>query len=493
MEKVRRICPFFKLFLTLIFLADFLVGCSKSSNSTLDSNPHREHFRTATETKSLIDGAQVSCENTDSARCSPSVGMLITLEKSTDIFQCTAFLIAPNIAVTNSHCIPQDLKSTHSNCTDRMWLYFPNVGELKEQRSECSEVLFASKIQEDSTEVSDVSPDYAVLRLKQSITRPFLKLSRDGFKDQGIYQIMKMNPHNGFSIGGLIVNDQCTAIHNSHVIPHSSANESLNMTLADCTIEHGNSGSPLIDADGNVVGILQLKFSVGPKFNVLDLNPSYPSNYTELATLGGGTGFSCLDFRSELQASGLDASKCRSIESPIQSPEAEKKAVFSAQIKESLNREVDALSRHFKWIFENDSTVNPSVNSSVDSSVDPTNVLNKDGKSSPTENYISIPECVSDTQELLHLARDSSTNLEDKATFKELILKIAVNKSYNRYLVLEHKLTKKFALNGNTLSFNSLDFAKNSNSKFQILDDDGISDIKKILFEKNLGVCETTN
>ena len=54
--------------------------------------------------------------------------MLVVLAPPRQMGLCTSFLIGNSLLVTNSHCLPEDLKATGTSCAGRIWANFPASG-----------------------------------------------------------------------------------------------------------------------------------------------------------------------------------------------------------------------------------------------------------------------------------------------------------------------------------------------------------------------------
>lgn len=151
------------------------VGCSKSSapppsvSQAPGTGLDDSHEKAAQ--------SKVDCPN--ASGCSPSVAMLVATTPSS-VTQCTAFLLGPDLAVTDGHCVPSDIQASGSDCSDRIWLYFPDLPGFAGLKANCSQVLYSTASAQGTP---PHQPDYAFLRLQAVTSRPSLKLSRLGFPE----------------------------------------------------------------------------------------------------------------------------------------------------------------------------------------------------------------------------------------------------------------------------------------------------------------------
>ena len=165
---------------------------------------------------------------------------------------CTAFLIAPDILMTNSHCIPEDLQESKSSCQKRIWAVFPDRDGLPMVRSECSTILAASPTEDPGRDT-----DYAFIILSEPSSRTPLQISREGFKDGDTYSAHLVESENHTYTMIKFHQESCRAVHETVVFPDSNHDKAPVMVLADCRVHHGNSGSPILDSEGKVRGIVQ--------------------------------------------------------------------------------------------------------------------------------------------------------------------------------------------------------------------------------------------
>src|SRR4051812_15299822 len=101
-------------FVLIPLLSLAISACAKESPPPSDTN-----FIPAAslmEAQRIAQSGVVHCE--DASRCSPATGM-ITGARAEGVYQCTAFLISPDLVGTNSHCVPDDLRNAGADCSNR--------------------------------------------------------------------------------------------------------------------------------------------------------------------------------------------------------------------------------------------------------------------------------------------------------------------------------------------------------------------------------------
>jgi hypothetical protein len=197
---------------------------------------------------------------------------------------CTAFLIAPDLVMTNSHCIPEDLKRPGSDCMDRIRILFPAGSSGVGESLACSHVLKASNLEITENRANE---DFAFLELARASSRSPLEVSTEGVTDHLSLLNVRMDPTSDTEPEGVITQDHCTAIQKTQVVPTFDDPIGPLITFGDCETRHGNSGSPLIGPDGKVHAILQARFKPGALFQQLGEDPASP--------LMIGTNLSCVD------------------------------------------------------------------------------------------------------------------------------------------------------------------------------------------------------
>lgn len=187
--------------------------------------------------------------------CHPAVGLLSGVQPTSDsgwgTYQCTAVLVDSQTVLTNRHCIPRDLQKAlpGDGWSGRVWIGFP--GKSQERRQAVH--LTARSARKDST-----GQDWAFLRLDRPVARVPMRLSRAGLPDGARLQSIGWDPilvREGR--GGRGRASTCAVVNGSPVTRFGTGDVlARSVLLEGCTVRVGNSGSPLLDSAGEVVGLV---------------------------------------------------------------------------------------------------------------------------------------------------------------------------------------------------------------------------------------------
>lgn len=238
----------------MILLSLTLIGCGKSGSEGK-----------STTTISLKEGEDLSTYLSQlslDSNAPEGVGTLFSLKK--DIYEdkislCTWFLVAPNKAMTNSHCIPESLKKNKSlNCSKLL------QGKIQTERgvktASCKKLIYSSEI---STDVTN-NNDYALMEINESIgNAESFNLKRYGVSEGETLSVLTMTHHQTSSgIYSEFKKHNCMMKSSDYFGVISSAGASpLTGFLAEgssgvCKTVSGNSGSPVVNNNGELIGIL---------------------------------------------------------------------------------------------------------------------------------------------------------------------------------------------------------------------------------------------
>lgn len=198
------------------------------------------------------------------ARCGPlsgcpeGIALWTKLEPKGPPSQCTSFLVAPDLALTNHHCIPVTARANGGDCRNLAWLHFPKTGSKPADTVSCREVVAIS-----ATSDKIDQPDWALVRLARPIDRAILPVSIDGVRDLDSLVAWTFNPDWGMlalreRIAAELRPIDCRASRRTKAfkdpgsVSEYSDSLSRRIPLASCPAQKGNSGAPLLrhDPDG---------------------------------------------------------------------------------------------------------------------------------------------------------------------------------------------------------------------------------------------------
>jgi len=235
-----------------------------------------------TRSKELLDQATVSCGD---STCPTEVALLAMGTKSM-AGSCTSFLISPTLALTNSHCIPPEVRAKTQKPIDTMRLLFPATADSSARTVTVAEVIFFSKINpEDKMHIVGKLPDYALLRLNESVDeRGYLELSREGVPDNFALSAYSVTPTSDTAIAGTLGKHACESMMGSAIQPSYENVFTSVISFSGCEIKHGNSGSPLVDANGKVRAILQASVDKNMEDITAETYGVFDDDFLNLAT-----------------------------------------------------------------------------------------------------------------------------------------------------------------------------------------------------------------
>lgn len=193
--------------------------------------------------------AEVRCHSLDD--CPDGVG-LWAATTGRSVFQCTGFLIDSIHAVTDRHCIPQDIQREGATCVDRAWLHLPSHSGARGEVLGCQSVAILSH---SDSRVGD--PDYAVVRLQKPATRSPLQVERGPLSDLESVEIVRVRPMDVEAAlrevpVGKVSLQTCLVSRRTRSFADRDRKVdvldplSRRVPLVDCPAEGGNSGSPVL-------------------------------------------------------------------------------------------------------------------------------------------------------------------------------------------------------------------------------------------------------
>lgn len=225
-------------------------------------------------------GYPVQCE--DPSQCPDYIaGIAVGVDKGSGK-ACTGFLISPTLLMTNLHCLPDSMQSPGTSCNDSIRIYFPKTSRYNDEEIECQQV---SRVSSASLKIPLV-PDYAILVLGKSLSRPPVSLSTEGISDNERITIYKVDPSDKGDRGTL-KKIECDAVQRSVYNPLFTEDRHAIVSLIPCAVIPGNSGSPMISRLGKAKGIIN-------STTLPEEMARFPSQKTP-PSVTFGTSFTCVD------------------------------------------------------------------------------------------------------------------------------------------------------------------------------------------------------
>lgn len=166
--------------------------------------------------------------------------------------QCTGFVaVAPHIVATNAHCIPDSVKRGDVPCGDHLGFVLPTA--TANQVYLCQKIIAVS----EASAGMDLD-DYAFFEVQATNVKP-LQIHQGGIKDNESIFVYRLNPSEDFLLGGDFEFTPCRTVYNSLLNLYAINAYSRTALSMECSAKEGNSGSPVVNQKGEVIGILQSK------------------------------------------------------------------------------------------------------------------------------------------------------------------------------------------------------------------------------------------
>lgn len=227
--------------LPLIALALF-VSCAKRDYPSHFRNKLK--FQTSVDVEKTLSNWQVACA--DKNKCPGSVGQITVRKQNSGLEVCTGFLVAPDLVMTNSHCMIDP-----KTCAANIVIHFPETAAFPAARAECKQATESSP--EDT---NPMAKDYAFFTLKSSVNREVLKMDKTGVKDNEELQMIMFDPTVKEAIKGTLKIQKVNVVYKSFLTPASDKPNSSVHALVGATAVEGNSGSPIVTADFKSVKLI---------------------------------------------------------------------------------------------------------------------------------------------------------------------------------------------------------------------------------------------
>lgn len=191
----------------------------------------------------IIAGQTITCS--DQSFCPEGIARMFTInfEDVNNSSTCSAFLVAPDVVMTNTHCVHGAKKNLEKICSG---LYFVFPGQGFTYSAQCSNILWSNRHQTSNHNYRSGDNDFALIKLDRNIPLTPLKISRGGLKQGANVFPVVVDQMGGFN--ARITKLECQ-------IEKVIAKQGV-LKLSNCPVISGNSGSPVLDENQNVIGII---------------------------------------------------------------------------------------------------------------------------------------------------------------------------------------------------------------------------------------------
>lgn len=226
--------------LLLISLTVLLAACGKPESKKISRK--REHI-TPEQMSLILENQSITCGDQDF--CPEGIARMfsINFEDASNSSTCTAFLVAPDVVMTNTHCVYGNNMGLEKICSG---LYFAFPSQGFSYTAQCSKILWRDGRQHGRHHYRDGDNDFALVKLDRKIPLTPLKLITGALKRGAVVFPLVVDQIGGFN--ARITKLECKVEKET---PKYGV-----VQLANCPVIAGNSGSPVMDKDQNVVGII---------------------------------------------------------------------------------------------------------------------------------------------------------------------------------------------------------------------------------------------
>jgi hypothetical protein len=209
-------------------------------------------------TREAARSGRLECEFEE--ECHPAVA-LVSIVTREGLARCSGVLVSEDEVLTNDHCVKralsleakaESLEEVAVEPGDLVFSFSPT--EKSPEGVQATGALLRKR----SGEKGIMSVDYARVKLDRKITdRPPVKVAGSGLRDGEPVVIHRVQMSGAGNYGGVQGRLACEADHGTYVYPTVRESRSPLMTFGDCVIQSGNSGSPVLNAAGELVAIIQ--------------------------------------------------------------------------------------------------------------------------------------------------------------------------------------------------------------------------------------------
>lgn len=246
-------------FVLMSLIALVLLGCGKSTKSSATSSSNKSDstqvFDEIESLKAAIEEQKVVCGE-PYKRCPDAVAKLAFWYRQGSTYYlgvCSGTLVNGRFLITNSHCIPTELRKPNSDCSKQMKVLFPRTLTQPEESVRCSRVVQAYH-------QTNQEPDIAVIKLERMVDRKNILMAKNAFIENEEVHAYTMTPSTFDQNLGTITQKKCNlSVDNLLIHVNSPSSPEALIHGADCDVISGNSGSGLFNSHDEYIGVINAK------------------------------------------------------------------------------------------------------------------------------------------------------------------------------------------------------------------------------------------
>jgi hypothetical protein len=171
---------------------------------------------------------------------------------------CTVTLVAPDIILTASHCVPWENLDTEKRFTGNCWIRFPqslSSSLASSPEVACGTLISASRLGQDVG--SRIYPDHAFIRLSKAISdrRPLSILPIPLAQSVNSASSLLFGVHTSTTEHSIVLL-QCDR-DDTYQIPKVAVTRGEAIIFPSCHVRHGYSGGPILDPNSlKIIGVI---------------------------------------------------------------------------------------------------------------------------------------------------------------------------------------------------------------------------------------------
>lgn len=277
-----------------------MVSCGGKKNNSTSNTAVVEEFSEFSELQAKFAKHTVICSE---QYCPGYVAKLAFWVKGKEEDQyflgvCSGTLYKNKYILTNSHCVPEELRYVGANCSNQIKVLFPQTVGQKAESAACSRVVQVFNIDKNE-------PDIAVLELNSNVYREDIKIIKNAFIENSTVHAYTMNPSadNEGTVGKIKLKTCKLTSDNIFTMSNELSSATTMLTGDNCNVIGGNSGSGLFNEKNEYIGTVYAKIEMG---EIRSLFARARINNTMYSYNGSAYNIGCLNSIIEAQGYNCD-------------------------------------------------------------------------------------------------------------------------------------------------------------------------------------------